>query len=88
MGGIPILGEILDVLLNHPILAFLVLLAFLSTDSWFGINFGFNGVVGTLLTWIVNFFFGVQIQILSIHILLLFAFGTLGLVCAKWSMSH
>jgi len=82
MGGIPILSEVMDVMLSHPMLAFALLIVFLSLDSAAGFAFGFNGVLGTILTQAFNFI-GVHIPILSGEILCALAFGYIGWWCMR-----
>ena len=78
MSAIPILAEIMDIMLKHPVLSFALLVGFLSADSWLGFNFHFSGVAGTL----VSFIFGVPVSSGQLTVVLVFS------LIAIWVMNR
>ena len=50
MAIIPVIAEILDVLLNNPLMAWLVLITGFALDSWLSSFASFQGVVGWVAT--------------------------------------
>ena len=80
--GVPILNEMIQVILSHPILAFGLLIVVLSADAGIGVLGGFNGVVGSLITFFLNVV-GIKLSVSSAQLLFVLAFSYLGLFCLK-----
>jgi len=69
--GIPVISEFLQVFLQNPILAWFSILFVLIADTGSGAN-----ITGFLLTSVFNFI-GLNISILSLHVLIIVAFTPL-----------
>lgn len=85
--GTPILGDILSVILSHKLLAWLLLLGLLSTDSFIAgsLNFAgisFSGIAGSIFSWALTPF-GLNLPIQSWQLTFLLAIFPIVIFCLK-----
>jgi len=66
--GIPVVAEFLQVFLKNPILAWFTIVFVLFADTTSGVN-----VSGTVITTVFNFI-GVNVEVQSLHLLIIVAF--------------